>query len=72
MKILVVDPRAELVLHNLAVTDKKSAHHIDDFCKQQVLERGDIDRIIIAGGTCRIMDPKDPIPVPVPAGRAVR
>lgn len=72
MKILIIDPKAELIVHNLEVSDKESAHRVERFTKQLTAERGELDRILIAGGTCRIMDPTDPIPVPIPAGRPVR
>lgn len=71
MKILVIDTRKEIVLHSLSITCKADAAWLKTYIDQETQDRGELDRIIIAGGTVRIMEPGDPIPVPVqqPEGR---
>jgi hypothetical protein len=45
--------------------DNGSVKKIDDFCKQKEAEYGEIERLILSMGTVRIMEPNEPIPVPM-------
>jgi Tfp pilus assembly PilM family ATPase len=47
------------------VFTNESVKKIEAFCEQKQAEYGEIERIILAGGTVRIMEPNDPIPVPM-------
>lgn len=71
MKIVTIDPRKELIIRSLTIDTKADAARLADLTRKDEEDRGQLDRIIIAGGTVRIMDPADPIPVPmkVPEGR---
>lgn len=71
MKILTIDPRREMIVRSIPIVTKDDARRFEDHFKADREERGDLDRVIIAGGTVRIMDPADPVPVPMqqPEGR---
>lgn len=70
--ILLIAPRQELILHNIPVTDNSDVKKIEAFIKNKLQEYGEIDRLILSMGTVRIMEPDEPIPVPlVAAGRGL-
>jgi hypothetical protein len=64
--IILVDPATELVLHNIEIGTKKDAARCEEYRKQEETARGHaVDRIIASMGTVRIMEPGDPIPIPI-------
>lgn len=63
MKILLIDCKDELIIHNLPVNSSTDARKVENWWKDQEKARGhEIDRIMIRGGTCEIMNREDPIP----------
>jgi len=65
-RIVLIAPRQGLVVHSgMDVFTNESVKKIEAFCEQKQAEYGEIERIILAGGTVRIMEPNDPIPVPM-------
>lgn len=72
MKIITIDPRAELVIRSVNINSKEDASRLKDFIRQDTIERGELDRILISEGTTQILEPGDPIPVPLPAGKVLR
>jgi len=68
-RIVLIAPRQGMVIHSgMDVFDNGSVKKIDDFCKQKEAEYGEIERLILSMGTVRIMEPNEPIPVPMQAG----
>lgn len=65
--ILIIDPRREMIVHNIPVYENSDARHINSFFECKKAEYGDLERILLAGGTVRIMEPGDPVPVPLRA-----
>lgn len=72
MKIVVIDPRAELVIRSMPIHDRRSVKQCAQAIKFDEIERGELERVLIAGGTVRIMDRGDPIPVPLAEGAVLR
>ncbi|RPI86486.1 MAG: hypothetical protein EHM40_23660 [Chloroflexi bacterium] len=65
-KIIIIDPEKELIIHSLFIETKRDKTRCEDLITQAVTERGrEMDRIIVSMGTVRIMEPNEPIPVPV-------
>jgi hypothetical protein len=63
--ILMIDPLDEIILHNIPIVSKESAHRFDAFYKQEMIARGhELERVIVSMGTVRIMARQDPVPVP--------
>jgi hypothetical protein len=66
MKVLLIDPVDECIVHNLSIETKKSVARIMEFWRAQEAARGhEIERVLVRGGTMEIMDRNDVIPVPV-------
>ncbi len=64
--IILVDPATELILHNIEIGTKADARRFEEYQQQEEKARGHAcDRIIMSMNTTRIMEPGDPIPVPV-------
>jgi len=64
-RIILVDPKGELVLHSIAIETKGDAKRLEDYWHKEEQTRGhEVDRIIVSGETCRIMERTDPVPVP--------
>lgn len=65
-RIVLIDPKNELVLHSISIETKGDAKRLEDYWHQEEQTRGyEVDRIIVSMGTSRIMDRNDPVPVPV-------
>lgn len=65
-RIVVIAPRQGLVVHSgMDIFDNGCAKRADAWIKTKEAEYGEVERILLAGGTVRIMDPGEPIPVPV-------
>jgi hypothetical protein len=62
MKIIIIDPRTETIIHIVSIYGQGDAQILTEMFKKWTLERGDLERIIVSGGTVRIMDPGDPVP----------
>lgn len=68
--VILIDPESELIIHNIPIDSKESAHRCEAFLKQLETERGhELERVIISMKTVRIMDKDDPIPVPLMSTR---
>jgi len=66
-RILIIDPKRELLIHSIPVYEKSDKDHIETFIKSKKEEYGnDLERIILSMGTVRIMGPDEPIPIPLP------
>lgn len=65
-RIILVDPRLELVLHSIAIETRTDGARLDYYWHREERTRGyEILRVLISGGSARIMDRDDPIAVPV-------
>jgi hypothetical protein len=65
-KIILVDPVHELILHNIEIGTKADVKRFEEYQRQEEKTRGyALDRVILSMHTVRIMEPEDPIPVPV-------
>lgn len=65
MRVILVDPKNELILHSIAIETKGDAQRFVYYWKKEERERQyQIERVLVYGGTCRIMDPDEPVPVP--------
>jgi hypothetical protein len=66
VKVVVIDPKSELILHNMPIENKDSVKRINAFCRAEEEDRGlDLVRLLICEGTVRVMDRCMEIPVPV-------
>jgi hypothetical protein len=64
--ILLVDPKDELIVHNIPIHSKDSVRKVEKFWKEQEIARGhELERVLILGGRMEIMGREDKIPVPV-------
>jgi hypothetical protein len=71
-RVILVDPKNELILHSIAIETKGDAQRFVYYWKKEERERQyQIERILVSGGFCRIMDPDEPVPVPPPTCRAM-
>lgn len=67
-RIVLIAPRQGIVVHSgMDVFDNGSVRKIEEFCKIKEKEYGEIERLILSMGTVRIMEPGEPIPVPMKA-----
>lgn len=65
-RIVVVAPRQQMVVHSgLDIYDNGSVKKAEAFIKSKEAEYGEIELLLLAGGTMRIMEPNEPIPVPL-------
>jgi len=69
--ILLVDPHKEMILHNIPVYDNSDVKKINAFIKMLEGEHPDIERIILSMHTVRIMEPNEPIPIPLQPGKGL-
>jgi hypothetical protein len=69
--ILLIDPHKEMILHNLPVYDNSDVKKIESFIRMLQGEHPDIERLILSMGTVRIMEPGEPIPVPLQPGKGL-
>lgn len=67
--ILLLDPHKEMILHNIPVYANSDVRKIEAFIRVLQGEHPDIERLILSMGTVRIMEPGEPIPVPMQAGK---
>jgi hypothetical protein len=66
VKVVVIDPKDELILHNMPIESKDSVRRLNTFCRAEEEDRGrDLVRLLICEGTVRVMDRCMEIPVPV-------
>jgi hypothetical protein len=63
-KIILIDPRKEIVVNIMDVFDNESVKRINDFIKVKTSEYGELDRVLINAGRVDVMNPKDGIPIP--------
>lgn len=71
-RIVLIAPRQGLVVHSgMDIYDNGSVKRAEAWIKNKEAEYGEIERILLAGGTVRIMDPDEPIPVPLQAGKGL-
>lgn len=65
-RIVLIDPKNELILHSIAIETKGDGQRLDYYWHREERERGyEVDRILVSCGTVRIMDRDDPITVPL-------
>ena len=65
-RIILVDPRLELILHSIAIESKNDGARIDYYWHREERTRGyEIIRVLVSCETARIMEREDPITVPV-------
>ena len=65
MRIILVDPKNELILHSIAIETKGDAQRFVYYWKKEERERQyQIERVLVYGGTCRIMDPDERVRSP--------
>lgn len=67
--ILLIAPRQETILHNIPIFDNSDVKKVESFIRNKEAEYGEIERLILSMGTVRIMEPGEPIPVPLRAGK---
>jgi hypothetical protein len=60
-----------MILHNLPVYENSDVKKIEGYIRMLQEEHPDIERLILSMGTVRIMDPDEPIPVPLQPGRGL-
>ena len=66
VQVVVIDPKTELILHNIPIVSKESVRRLKEYCRAEEEDRGrDLVRLLICEGTVRVMDPLMEIPVPV-------
>jgi len=71
-KIMIIAPKQGVLVHSgMDVYDKESVKKIEAFIKNKLPEYGELERIILSMGTVRIMEPNEPIPVPLQPGRGL-
>ncbi len=71
--IILIDPVDEIIVHNIPIESKDSAHRCDNFQKSLEAQRGhELERVIVSMHTVRIMERTDPVPVPLFSERLVR
>lgn len=71
-RIVVIAPKHQLVIHSgIDIYDLASVKQAEAFIKNKELQYGELDRILLAGDTTRIMEPGEPIPVPLQPGRGL-
>jgi hypothetical protein len=65
-RIILVDPKLELILHSIAIETRTDGARLDYYWHREERTRGyEILRVLVSGGSARVMDREDPIPVPV-------
>ena len=69
--ILLIAPRQELIIHNIPVFDNSDVKRIESWIKIKEAEYGEIERVILSMGTVRIMEPGEPIPIPLQRGKGL-
>ena len=69
--ILLIAPRQELIIHNIPIFDNSDVKKVESWIRIKEAEYGEIDRLILSMGTVRIMEPGEPIPVPLQAGKGL-
>lgn len=71
-RIILIAPRQGVLVHGgMDVFDNESVKRINAFIESKTKEYGEVERIILSMGTVRIMEPGEPIPVPLQAGRGL-
>lgn len=64
--VVVIDPKNEIILHNMPIEDKDSVKRINAYILAETQDRGgDLVRLLICEGTVRVMTDLMEIPVPV-------
>lgn len=65
-KVLIIDPKSEILLHSLQIINKESVKRADSYIASEQKFRGvTLERILIREGLVTIMEPGDVIPIPV-------
>jgi hypothetical protein len=65
-RIVLIDPKNELILHSIAIESKGDAQRLDYYWHREERERNyEIERILVSCETVRIMGREDPITVPI-------
>ena len=68
MKVIIVDCHDELLIGSFPIDGEDNARRIDRRWREQETARGhELDRLLVRGGTCEIMN-RD---VPIPSGKEV-
>ncbi len=63
MKVIILDCHDELLIGSFPIYGEDNARRIDRRWKDQETARGhELDRLLVRGGTCEIMNRDDPIP----------
>ncbi len=71
-RIVLIAPRQGIVIHSgMDVFTNESVKRINDFIRIKEAEYGEVDRIILSMGTCRIMEPHEKIPIPLQPGKGL-
>lgn len=71
-KIILIAPKQGIVVHSgMDIFDKESVKKIEAFIKNKEPQYGELERIILSMGTVRIMDPGEPIPIPLQLGKGL-
>jgi len=64
-KVLLIDPRMEIILHNIQIINKESVKRFNAYWKQEETTRGyPLERLLIREGFISVMEIKDEIPIP--------
>jgi hypothetical protein len=65
-RIILVDPKLELILHSIAIETRADGARLGYYWyREERIREYEILRVLISGGQARVMDREDPIPVPV-------
>jgi hypothetical protein len=66
VKVIILDPVSEIVIHNVPIESKTGARWVDDFFRAEEEDRGhELIRVLMCERTVRIMERSMEIPVPV-------
>jgi hypothetical protein len=68
---ILVDPKLEIILHNINIIDKNSVKRFKEYHSQEERARGyPLERVLIREGFVTVLEIKDEIPIPVNLGMA--
>lgn len=66
-KVLLIDPKTEIILHNIQIINKESVKRVNSYEAQEVAARGyPLERVLIREGFISVMESRDEIPIPPP------
>lgn len=71
VNIILVVPTKEIYLGAFPVYDEGSKARLEKLITNWQAEYGEIERVIVSMGTVRIMEPGDPIPLPLRPGKGL-